>query len=510
MEAIDHDLEKLQIMHRVKNDPWEFAKYCYTLDEADDKGNSKKLFPAEELLYIKFIFRLLQMEKRILLPKSRRMKITWCVSIYILWLAMFKQGRHIAVMSKKEDDADVVIEKRILFIYNNLHPDIPREMLPKAKYTFCHLEFKEMNSEIHGFPQGADQLRQHTISLLFADELAFWDKAKDTWSAAKPTLDGGGAFIGVSSQAPGFFEDMVKDQIDIDKLIQQRDNTTPTRKSPMQGVNIWRNKNNKFLVMELHYTADPAKRSPEYKASIKEGIPYKDYMMEYELSWEKFAGLPVFTDFSKQIHAVPERLYPWFGLPLLIGFDFGLTPAAVVCQLQVNQLVLLKEFVAINMGIDRFLDLVTPELRTLYPGWSDFKKDFLCFIDPAGFAKKDTDMRTCAMSLDDAGFSPMPGAIAWAERKKSVEKFLTNIYGGLPAFKMSEYDCPIMLRGFEGGYQYDEGEDKLEKSGKVRPLKNEFSHPHDALQMVTSMVTKIQIKQKKACPPPSYSFSKAR
>jgi hypothetical protein len=255
----------------------------------------------------------------------------------------------------------------------------------------------------------------------------------------------------------------------------------------------------------LHYRADPEKRSEEYKAKIKAGIPFKTYMMEYELSWEKFSGLPVFSDFNERIHSVKDVIMPWFGLPLLLGFDFGLTPACVVAQLQAQTFCVLKEFVALNMGIEKFLEIIIPELRTLYPGWGNLKKDFLTFIDPAGFAKKDTDERTCALFLEDAGLSPSPGGITWAERKSSVEKYLTRVYQGNPAFQISAIGCPVLLKGFKGGYQYAEGQDRLETL-KVRALKNEFSHPHDALQMITTRIREIQKQLMRSIPKPQYSF----
>jgi hypothetical protein len=504
--AVDLEKQKMEIIHRIKNDPWEFCKYVFTLDEVDLK-NPIKRFPWD-LSYIKLYFRVLMKEKKILIPKSRRMKMTWTNCVFILWDTMFHSGRHSAVVSKKEDDADFLLQKRIKFIYENLDPEVPRELLPRLESKFGKLSFPDMNSIIQGFPQGADQLRQYTLSNLMADEFAFWDKAQETFAAAKPTLDGGGRFLGISSQAPGFFEAMVKDELEFNQLTQQRDEAGPKKVSPIQGVEIWKNKNNGFLVFQLHYSADPDKRSDEYKASIRSGMTYKDYMMEYELSWEKFMGLPVYPDFSKRIHGARERIYPWLGLPLLIGFDFGLTPAAVICQQQQETFCILKEFVAVNMGIDRFLQLIVPQIRILFPRWANFKKDFLCFMDPAGFARKDTDERTCAMALDEAGFNPSAGPISFTERKKGVEHFLISMAAGKPKLQINTQDCPVLVRGFEGGYQFAEGQDKLETREKVRPLKNEYSHPHDALQYVAAEIIKLNHKSTKTLPKLKYGFAR--
>lgn len=501
------DPEILKIIHDIRRDPWEFSKYVFTLDEAD-KDQPIKRFPYH-LDYIKLYFRVLMRENLMAVPKSRRVKMTWTNCVFIVWDTLFHQGRHNAIVSKKEEDADFLLQKRCKFIIENLDKRIPRALIPSVNSKYCHIDVPQMNSKIQGFPQGEDQLRQFTLSNILADEFAFWEKAEATYGASKPTLDGGGRFIGVSSQAPGFFEQLVKDCMDISDLTQQTEESTPAKRHPMQGVQIWKNKNNKFCVYQLHYTADPDKRSEDYKEGIKKGMPYKQYMMEYELSWEKFAGLPVFPDFNEQLHGSKERLRPWFGLPLLIGFDFGLTPACVIAQMQVHTLCILKEFVAVNMGIERFLSLVIPQLRMSFPQWSDLKRDYMCFVDPAGFAKKDTDEKTCAMFLADpqiAGFVPSPGGITWTERKESVNKFLTRIYQGKPCFQVNVSECPVLVRGFNGGYQYAEGQDKLETL-KVRPLKNEYSHVHDSLQMITTKILEIQKKMMRTIPGPKYGFT---
>jgi hypothetical protein len=75
------------------------------------------------------------------------------------------------------------------------------------------MEFPGLNSYIWGVPQGADQLRQFTASALFFDEFAFWEKARETYMASKPTIDGGGRVSLVSSPMDGFFKEVCFDLI---------------------------------------------------------------------------------------------------------------------------------------------------------------------------------------------------------------------------------------------------------------------------------------------------------
>lgn len=214
---MDFDQELLNRVLKLRNDPLEFLKGVRTLDESD-RENPIKPFPWQKD-YIQLYVELWMKHLWIVVPKSRRMQMSWTNISLFTWDTIFNRGRRQAFVSKKEEDSDELV-KRAKFIVENLdHDIIPKEIIPKHDYTFCNLKFPELLSAIEGYPSGADQLRQHTFSGIFADEMAFWPDAKDMFSAAFPTLQGadgkpGGRFSGVSSAAPGFFRAIVFDKID--------------------------------------------------------------------------------------------------------------------------------------------------------------------------------------------------------------------------------------------------------------------------------------------------------
>lgn len=277
---------------------------------------------------------------------------------------------------------------------------------------------------------------------------------------------------------------------------------------PMTGIEIWKNPKNKFCVFQCHYTADPAKRSEEYRKEKMASLPRKKFLMEYELHWESYSGLPIFGDtWNERVHTTKEDIEPELGLPLLIGWDWGLTPSAIVCQLHATRLFAYREFVAVNMGAKRFIALVKKELSLLYPGWSDLRKDVIAFIDPSGRFRKDTDEGTCANILIENGFTRIvDGAISFEERRTSVEDFLLKMQGGLPCFTASAAYCPILIKGFNGAYHFEEGQDELETK-KLQAVKNEVSHVHDALQGITSKIMKMSTKSRVNIPMPSYIWA---
>lgn len=280
------------------------------------------------------------------------------------------------------------------------------------------------------------------------------------------------------------------------------------RMYPMEGVEIWRNQKNRFMVFQLHYSADPKKKDEGYRERVKNSMPRRKYMQEYELHWDSFAGMPVYGDYNERVHGSKERLRPKIGLPLIRGWDFGLTPACVVAQYEDGVLYIIDEFVEVNMGAEKFCAKVLSELKIEYPEWWSQAEHWKDFIDPSGFAKKDTDMTSCAGVLIDAGIKPYPGPVPFSVRRQAVENFLVKFKKGEPCFRLDLSRCVVLNRGFKGGYRYSESLTEVE-SANPKPIKDEHSHPHDALQYVCWGVQNIVDRSRSLgkVPRPEYGFT---
>jgi hypothetical protein len=438
--------------------------------------------------------------------------MSWCCIALFLWDTLFHRGRFNGLVSKKEDDAADLIA-RAEFIYQHIPTEkIPRALLPKIKNGRMSkqpplLEFEETGSKLQGFPMGSDQLRQFTLSGILGDEAAFWDNAEKFYSASKPTLDGGGRMTLISSRSPGFFKKIVFDRIDDIDLNFAEVPPAPV-KHPMEGVEMWRNPRNGFVVFDLNYRANPAKRSPEWVESVRRSLPRRDFEMEYERSWHTFEGLPVYGDFNRAIHVSGYGLEPKVGIPLLLGWDFGLTPAAILGQLCEGRLTIFKEYVGTNVGIVRFGADVWQDLRTNYTAWTHNAESCLSFIDPAGFQRSQVDERTCAAALREAGFARTePGPIDFEARRQSVEYFMLRQTRDGSAFLLDPNRTATLIEGFAGGYRYADGETDRQ-SAKLRPLKDRYSHPHDALQYLAAGARGKLASYRIDIPPPHYGFLK--
>lgn len=495
----------LEKFEKIRNDAYFFAtELVYTKDEKDLKNPIKK-FPSD-LEYLKLYFKVWARERLLAVPKSRRMFLSWATLILYLHDTMFNIGRQTAVISRKEDDADDLLE-RMVFILENIPSDFPKELIPKWKKTFCEIDFYEIGSKIKAFPAGADQLRSYAASGILGDECAFWPDARKMYSATFPIIEDTGRMTMISSAAPGFFQQLVFDTFNEENTL-SIETEASKKKFPLKGIEIWKNRGNKFTVFQIHYTANPAKQDGSYRDTMKAGMPLSTFNQEFEISWETYEGKVVYPDWNKSFHGSRKTLDAHVGLPLLIGIDFGLTPAAVIGQLQENQLVILDELVKENMGAEKFTEVLYKHLAVNYPNWTyDAKKNILMWVDPAGFARSQSDETTCAQKLMKY-FKPMPGPVTFEERKTAVENFLTTTTRGIPNFQVDLTRCKVIPGGFDGGYHYPEKSFEVEPNN-VRPLKNSFSHPHDGLQYLCSGVAPRKKKGSGVkIPTPSYNLGR--
>ena len=143
---------------QFRNNRWLFLKHCvFTKDEVDSV-NPIKPYPAY-LLYTKFIVMIFDREKKLAIPKSRRMTVSWTCLALVLHDLIFFKGRNWAVTSRKEEAARDLVE-RIEFMYNHIPPDmIASDLLPKMKNGRMQnsppvVEFPDIYSKVQGYPQG--------------------------------------------------------------------------------------------------------------------------------------------------------------------------------------------------------------------------------------------------------------------------------------------------------------------------------------------------------------------
>lgn len=202
------ELKQLLEWQLWSNDPWQWIKDCViTIDETD---GTHKRFPDKE--YFPYVINAWMGSSILAIPKSRRMMATWLFLALHLWAALFRSNSAVFIQSQKAEKSEWLVgEQRMWFIYRNL----PKEhkwplttRLLKGKGGISYVVF-DNGSYIMAIGEGADQFRQFTASHVMLDEVAFWDKAKESYTGTLPTIQGGGKVVLISTADPGFFEQVV-------------------------------------------------------------------------------------------------------------------------------------------------------------------------------------------------------------------------------------------------------------------------------------------------------------
>ncbi len=191
---------------------------------------------------------------------------------------------------------------------------------------------------------------------------------------------------------------------------------------------------------------------------------------------ESLIGRPVFAgEWSSQVHVSKEVLKPDRSLPVFIGIDFGLFPAAVFGQLdRFGSLAILRELAPeTDTSLEAFIeDYITPTIMEHFGGCT-----FTAFGDPAGRGRSPIDKRTPFMVIQQAGIRCTPTYTnEFLPRKDSVSSFLNRRDG----FVLSAA-CPKLRYALARDYHYAK---KVGSAGeyKPKPEKNQASHISDALQ----------------------------
>lgn len=186
-------------------------------------------------------------------------------------------------------------------------------------------------------------------------------------------------------------------------------------------------------------------------------------------------GKPVYPEFNDTIHV--GECQPITAKPIRRGWDFGLTPACTFSQmLPSGQWIVFDELTADSLGIDRFSDQVLSHIAQNWGGYRAFED----YGDPAGNQRAQTDEKTCFEILRGKGINIQPGEVSDSLRIEAVKKPLNHMIGGKPAMLLHPR-CKMLRKGFIGKYRYR----RLQGAGDRytdKPEKNEYSHPHDALQ----------------------------
>ena len=199
------------------------------------------------------------------------------------------------------------------------------------------------------------------------------------------------------------------------------------------------------------------------------------------------AGKPCYPEFNDALHVPDHDLALVRGLPLIIGMDAGLNPAAAFGQRMPN-------------GAWRIVDELVGEPGTgpVRFGEALARRLKEPMFDGVGAIRGWADP-SAAYGADDKG-----GELTWIQivtektglridgaptnklipRLEAVRLPITRLIDGQPGFLISPR-CRVLREGFNAGYRFRKLNPNDERYAE-EPEKNAYSHPHDALQYLLS------------------------
>jgi hypothetical protein len=208
-------------------------------------------------------------------------------------------------------------------------------------------------------------------------------------------------------------------------------------------------------------------------------------------------GKPVYSEYRDSTHCAEFELNP--KVPMRVGFDFGLTPAAVFGQRLPNGRWLWhSELVTEDMGTLRFAEEVRRVIKERYGSFV-----FETFTgDPAGDIRAQTDETTPFQILRGQGIPANPAPTNdFIKRREAVAYYLNRMVDGQPGLLVHP-QCKYLRKGMSGGYHYRRVQVAGDERYRDVPDKTIYSHVCEAGQylMLGAGEARTVIKRERSAP----------
>lgn len=190
-------------------------------------------------------------------------------------------------------------------------------------------------------------------------------------------------------------------------------------------------------------------------------------------------GKPVFPEYKDDTHSTAERILPPVGATIIVGIDFGLTPAATFgFKTSAGRWIIFDELVTEDMGASRFSQVLNAKINKDYNGY-----EFEFYGDPAGDSRSQTDETTPFDILSANGIPAVPTYTNdFVIRREAVAAPLSRLdFAGNPGFCITP-GAPMCRKALAGGYKYKRMAVSGHEKFQDKPDKGRYSHVGDSIQ----------------------------
>jgi len=187
-------------------------------------------------------------------------------------------------------------------------------------------------------------------------------------------------------------------------------------------------------------------------------------------------GKPVYPEYVDSVHCMQDEYVPDPSLPIILGVDFGRTPACGMIQYlpAIGRYIGFDEFTSENMSAATF----APELRRYldreYPGFTYARSGGDPSGDSMGQATDDTPFKILAKN-GLAVVQPTQTNDPLIRRSSIINPMKRLCMDGKPAFMISP-KAKMWRKGLAGGFCYKRVQVAGDERYKDEPDKNKYSH----------------------------------
>lgn len=240
-------------------------------------------------------------------------------------------------------------------------------------------------------------------------------------------------------------------------------------RQPDEGFTIWQPQ---LPENSLHLPAS-------YYAELRKTFAHRPDLIRRFVEGEfgfQSVGKSVTPQWNDKIH-LTIGLSPIPRLPLYLCWDFGLNPTCLITQITpLGHWNIMWSFVGEQIGVQELIEAqVRPCLIQNFRGF-----ELKHIGDPAGLSKEQSSSKNTAVRVikKELGGVWRSGPIKIEERLEPLRQQLSRVIGGRGVIQVDRERAEHVWFALRGGWHYN-----VARTGLVStvPVKNEHSHPGDAL-----------------------------
>lgn len=238
-------------------------------------------------------------------PKSRQLMVSWLATLWSLYLCLRRRSTKALYISKTEDHG-----KELLLRCNKAYNLLPRwfkvairETRPIDRMFNTDRGVFLNGSTIIVLPErGGDSARSFSATCVILDEAGSQPSFSESWTAVQ-----GGAQSARGRTSTWAISTAKVTSFGFKEIHQDiKDGITggvDIRFHDSRGLHIYRNKLNKANIVEVHYTADPAKATVAWRIAAQADFrSMADWKQEMEMDYFALSGTPLFPMLDPTIH----------------------------------------------------------------------------------------------------------------------------------------------------------------------------------------------------------------